>query len=469
MWEQVGSALAKSEETILTKHQTFGRQWLPQHAMSSTRDSINKLPNELLRDIFLQCRTTEGVSTNASFMLVCKRWKHLVNSTPHLWNSFEADLGNTIPSAKRCRRLVEVCISASGRLPLDISVELAGLSFLDDHAHFSKDPQEDNAAQDLFKQLARDLVASLATKALEVRTGDSDKSGEDLSIYVSHMERWRSFQITFHCGIMKQEMEQILSPLRYPTPILKMLDLQFAFTDWLDIGADLSLPEEVFPDLRNLTTLTTNAAINLSEFHQSGHSLHTISFDVTPESFAYLPSFPNLQVLDLSLDRTPDGGLREPPSDPITLPQLTTLTFTTYLEDELLPLISAPNLRRLRFGGIHVAREPFPKPLSILNSIHLLEWDFPHSSSEEQGDLIRESLPCLFSQCHQLVEFETWAARSTSASSTDPSPPDPMKLMVREALETHPLVHLQKIVFRSPGSSRFEDSKISEVVFLPFK
>ncbi|KAG8812044.1 hypothetical protein FRC19_003414, partial [Serendipita sp. 401] len=52
-------------------------------------DRINNLPAELLLNILKLHLSSEHVRINADLMLVCKKWKELVASTPSFWNRVE--------------------------------------------------------------------------------------------------------------------------------------------------------------------------------------------------------------------------------------------------------------------------------------------------------------------------------------------------------------------------------------------
>ncbi|KAG8813943.1 hypothetical protein FRC17_001369, partial [Serendipita sp. 399] len=329
--------------------------------MSSSYDLINKLPDELLREILLWHNATEHVSVNAKLKLVCKRWNYQVTSTPLLWNSIQLFLGNTVPDLERWCRLVEVCIEASGKAPLDIVLDFAQVPDGDNVMllkYFAPDLPEDadyDIAFDLYKDLLVDVTALLAAETLEVRKAAEDNGGVEVVTHISHMERWRSFGVEFGDRMLEGDIQAILSVLCHPTPMLETLDIQFEAISTREIGVDFTFPEESFPNLQNLTTFFTNAAIDLSQFLRRGDALQTLSFEVTPMSFACLPNFSGLHTLHLFLNVDPEGDDREVPSDPITLPRLKNLTLPDNCKGEMISLILAPNLRYLRLESLDYA------------------------------------------------------------------------------------------------------------------
>ncbi|KAG8813942.1 hypothetical protein FRC17_001368 [Serendipita sp. 399] len=449
------------------------------YSMSSNRGFIDKLPDELLQEILLWHNAKRRVTRNVKLMLVCKRWKHLVTSTRRLWSRVELIVGETIISLEKCCRLLEICFTASGNAPLDLTLDLTGVADLHlisglelfapnaDRRKYGLDGLTgldfEDAAKTLYQRLVFDLVKSLTAETLEFKTSRLETDGEVVVTYVSHMQRWRYFHLKFGDDISMGEVEQTFSIFRYPAPLLETLELGFPFELTMYGAMNLTLPEKSFPSLRNLTVLTTNAAIDLFQFHQRGaQSLQTLSFDVTPASLLFLSKFSHLLTLTLHIGVDSRGHRQQFSAETkISLPRLNSLVIQDDLRAvNLLHMISAPSLHHLQLGDVHIPYRQGSLPL--LNGVRVFEWAAYFGDEDE--DEMRRELTFLLSQCHQLVELKTWAA----SGRPDRSAFDPMKAMVREILEGHPSETLQIVTYLCPDGGSFEDSKISEVVRLPF-
>ncbi|KAG8853687.1 hypothetical protein FRC20_001170 [Serendipita sp. 405] len=107
--------------------QTLTSRGLEDHSSSmedeTGRDRINDLPDELLVDIFKLHIRSEHVRRNAVLILVCRRWRNLVDSVPSLWNWVQATPHSSLRNLDTCKKMVDHCLERSGKMPLDLTLD----------------------------------------------------------------------------------------------------------------------------------------------------------------------------------------------------------------------------------------------------------------------------------------------------------------------------------------------------------
>ncbi|KAG8751022.1 hypothetical protein FRC14_008192 [Serendipita sp. 396] len=419
----------------------------PDDGVHKTQNSnwINKLPFDILLFIFDLLRNSRSVRDNATLILVCRRWRALISSTPMLWNQIDIAPNTNIQNIVECKRLAKFCIEKSGSSPLDITLDLSRLwspyeaaeslrpylcseSEYDDELELSDQITEDASA--VLLSHTSSLVDVLIRKTPDDDDDDGDDDGDDSDdndndsdnnndysddddstsiqtlddrarpkIDIHHMDRWRCIQFIFGERMDSEFINSILSQLRHPAPILeKFVVKSYLGRYWLS-GVEFSLYEPClsFPSLKAFATSTT---LNFRLFRCNRETLLSLSLSITPSSFVYLPNFVNLRHLQLILD-VPEWQMSpDIPTAMIILPQLETLSLSGRRSNELAPLIDAPQLQYLILRLLNPVEYPSAQ---LFKTIHKLNWAIYFH--QRTADMIQRGLSSVLRQCGRLTKL----------------------------------------------------------------
>ncbi|KAI6147327.1 hypothetical protein BKA82DRAFT_4152489 [Pisolithus tinctorius] len=95
------------------------------HAAVPLEGPFSHLPTELLIEIFVLCSHSGGPLTPLDLGAVCRRWREVCISSPHVWQLIVVStLSRSIPSI---RSQAELWITRSAPLPFDVHVDLPDL------------------------------------------------------------------------------------------------------------------------------------------------------------------------------------------------------------------------------------------------------------------------------------------------------------------------------------------------------
>ncbi|KAG8813923.1 hypothetical protein FRC19_002096 [Serendipita sp. 401] len=443
-------------------------------------DRINNLPTELLLNILKLHLSSEHVRRDADLMLVCKKWKELVASTPSFWNRIEVTPHSSLRNVKKCTLMVMYCIRKSGSMPLDLTLDLHRLW------NPRTEPQEDvgpylfvkpwrgHDNDDVIQRISKTAVQSLLSYTLNLvcafvkRNKDFEEKAADAQqylgesrrddTYVHHMSRWRSFRLLLSQWMDNDFIQPIFDELSDPAPNLKTLILSHESNNlhWMK-GMNDRLYQHMFQGLQRLREFSVNAAIDLPQFQGVQNSLVSLSIVPNTSSLAGLLNYPNLHTLHLTLNHyrripPPIPGI---PGTTFSLPYLSTLILFGNQSGQLLNLIDAPNLQCLRLSNPFVQSYPVS---SLFRLVRSLEWDIVFK--ERSAFRICQSLSEVLRQCDRLTEL---VARAGSWKQSS----DPIRQMIPEILAEHPLMDLRTITYLIPEDPDFETSAVLEIVTLP--
>ncbi|KAG8816272.1 hypothetical protein FRC18_001087 [Serendipita sp. 400] len=423
-------------------------------------DRINNLPSEMLLNILKLHLASEHVKRNADLMLVCKKWKELVASTPSFWNRIEAAPHSSLRNVEACTLMVDYCIRKSDKMPLDLTLDLRRLWDPRNEPqervgpYLFVQPWEEHYDDDVIQSISETAIQSFlsyTSDLIQAFIGGSNPRG----VRPRHMRRWRSFRLFLSEWMDDDYIPRIFDKFSDPAPNLETLVLSHQLNDsaWLEDTND-QLYQHVFPGLQHLREFSINAAIDLSKFRRGRNSLVSVSIVPTTVSLASLPNYPNLRTLHLALNSY-RGTPPDIPGTTIALPHLTTLVVSGDHSAALLTLVNSPNIHRLRLSSPVVLNYP-ASPLFGL--VRVLEWDILFK--EDNSNETRQSLSAVLRQCILLTELVT------RAGSWRPSS-DPMRKMIPEILAEHPLGNLRTITYLIPGDPEFEASAVLGMVALP--
>ncbi|KAG8808164.1 hypothetical protein FRC17_004077 [Serendipita sp. 399] len=447
------------------------------HCPSSLSDSINRLPDEILVDVFWRHIISDHVRQNASLRSVCRRWKTLVDSTPTLWSILRITPSREARSILTCRRLAQFCIKQSRTSPLDIDLDLGHTSELSDSQTLAeKKPGMkfdifilffifwffsgvDNASfidGAAFRSDILKLVGTV-TDGDDSKTQDRKRSAHQITFPA--MLRWRKFRIVL--GQFPWDVKtSIFLQFTHPTPSLETLEvLDGSYNpnvapNTLDSFSNPS----VLPYLGNLQTFHTNFDLEISHFFHrnadefTGVSLHGLSVIATLPTLRRIAGYPNVSDLRIS-----NAGAWIVDSA-IIFPQLHSLTIDGGVLAWLVTTIAAPRLRRVRMSSDHFQAFPIS---DLLLPVQSLEWDVPFKPYSVR-DLLA-FLSSVFTQCPRLEDLTMWSlSRSILASSSGE-----FEGIVERLLKEHPLPLLKSITLLRPRTGDFDHAEVAIVIHPP--
>ncbi|TFK81745.1 hypothetical protein K466DRAFT_531380 [Polyporus arcularius HHB13444] len=259
---------------LLVRMDDLCNEFLSISALVNTRAPVNRLPNEILLEIFLavQAGTEEGTSPDwPAVLLVCRHWFAVAATAPHLWRELVVS---------KSLNLLRTGLVRSKGLTIGVSV------------------------------IKRDAVPEAATTILP------------------HLHRLHSLSIS---SIHQRHKVHVASLLQHPMPVLERLDAIIEQpTSWV-VNAEnpslgirrMPLPVAKFPKLRSLTVEKIaippgpDAVYNqLSVLHLWGPQIRNYAMFVD-----ILRSCPNVEDLGLELGQ---GGV-DPNMEKVVLPRLRTV------------------------------------------------------------------------------------------------------------------------------------------------
>ncbi|KAG8827591.1 hypothetical protein FRC17_007776 [Serendipita sp. 399] len=432
----------------------------------TTKDRINGLPTELLVTIFKFDVESQHVSRNATLVLVCKRWKEVVDALPRLWSRIRLAPHSSIDNLISCTEIVKFCTKMSYNVPLDISLDLSQLwdpadeplgairSYIFEYEEDNNDYVFDELMQSIVDRSTASL-RSYIDNLIDAMIGNE----EDNELHVSHMERWERFQLEFSGWMDEEFASAILARFSAGVPILKTLDV--TQTSYWGDSPSSSIIENALLHCSllsgpNLAEFTTNFAIGPSQFLFGRNSIRSFTFAVTPASFSPLSGYHGIRTLHLIVDGQQIYD-QEHLKPGIFLPNLSTLILSRSAQRGiLLSLIEAPNLQCLRLSGFALSNCPDSR---LFGCIKQLEWDCYFSDFE--GDKHRTALMHIFKQCTHLVHFLTWGPFNIQTNYS-------ITHLIEEILREAPLTSLESITYLRPYAPNFDSGPIQRVITMPF-
>ncbi|KAG8770951.1 hypothetical protein FRC15_003701, partial [Serendipita sp. 397] len=246
-------------------------------------DRINNLPSEMLLNILKLHLASEHVRRNADMMLVCKKWKELVASTPSFWNRIEAAPHSSLRNVEACTLMVDYCIRKSDKMPLDLTLDLRRLWDPRNEPqervgpYLFVQPWEEHYDDDVIQSISETAIQSFlsyTSDLIRAFVGGSSTRG----VRPRHMRRWRSFRLFLSEWMDDDYIPRIFDKFSDPAPNLETLVLSHQLNDsaWLEDTND-QLYQHVFPGLQHLREFSINAAIDLSKFRRGRNSLVSVS------------------------------------------------------------------------------------------------------------------------------------------------------------------------------------------------
>lgn len=286
-------------------------------------------------------------------MTVCKRWRHIVETTPALWTDIW--LGHS-PRPQRTTinqwlEYVEVQLNRSGNLPLNLNIMVECVVLED-------------ALRVLNPHLSRCCWLGLR--------GPSEKDADQV----------KCSKLSVHTTL-----SAIHILLSSPFPALKFLSVDDIST-WRLVRTDNDdLNRFVFVNAPNLISITSRCSA-LKVIVKCSHP----------------PPFTPPSLQDLSLRGSWDDDPLIIPSDKLNLPNLKTLSLQTmdYVW-QFLSALCAPQLENLVIScslAYWPSAGELPTNISPLTHLRRLEW---HTYSDSAGE--EASLHCLFRHSTSLVSF----------------------------------------------------------------
>ncbi|KAG8816204.1 hypothetical protein FRC17_000401 [Serendipita sp. 399] len=355
-------------------------------------DWINTLPTELLFYIIDLHRNSENVRRNADLMLVCRRWRTLIESAPQLWSRIEIKPHSSIDNIDGCTLIADFCIPKSGKRPLDITLDLTELwdpqsepkSHLQPYLPanpewFHNELKE--IEQKIYECTADTLEWSISglLAALSKQEGRAESSSATMfdldqrnNTIAYPTDRLRSLRIFYSEWML---IDAILSQIHRPMPKLEILVIKPLWNSsyWSD-DAESSIYDPSL-SLPNLKILDTNAPLDISRLEIDQHTLQSMAVAIIPTAFQQLPKYSNLSRLKLILDNP-----SHIPTGCITLSQLENLSLCGEFSNSLVTMINAPRLQQIHLR--HNSTLEFPTA-ELFESIHELDWDIYLSSWEK--------------------------------------------------------------------------------------
>jgi hypothetical protein len=302
------------------------RMQVEEATSSDVCSAIGSLPIELLDQIFAEVVAAER-SSRTTLMQVSRLWYTAIVQQPNFWNRVNLSLALSEPCIEIARQTVEACVTRSGKLDLDISLEIVENTGKCDCTSTAPGEQ---CIQWLREN--RELLDRLA--------GCSEVNGNSV-----RTARWRHFRMEMDAVEHRNEwMVRVLEPffITYATPRLRVLRIQGNFDRNNLRFQDTSLLEEV--------ELQYETSIHI------GHVdlIRKLSYTDAPPPCLGSKALGNLTHLGLNLPIRSSG---------IELPVVTRLDI---VDDENVDLVlDLPILPRVKFVTIITNMDDFYPEFSL--------------------------------------------------------------------------------------------------------
>ena len=310
---------------------------------------IGGLPTELLDQIFTEVVTAER-SSRMTLMQVSRLWHAAIVRQPNFWNGINL----TLTLSERCieiaRQAVDVCVARSGKLDLDIALEIV-------ESPDKCDCTNTEAGTQCLQWLTenRELLDHLA--------GCGEGSGNP-----ARTARWKHFRMEMDAVEHRNEwMLRVLEPffLTYATPRLRVLHIQGNFDSNNLCFPSTPLLEEV--------ELQYETSIHIGQVD----FIRKLSYTDTPPPRLADQAYANLTHLGLNLPIR-SAGIELPAVtrldivddenvdlvlDLPMLPRVKFITITTNMDD-FYPEFSLSRYRTVKFLSLRYSAVPSAEPLS---------------------------------------------------------------------------------------------------------
>ncbi|KIK18341.1 hypothetical protein PISMIDRAFT_684218 [Pisolithus microcarpus 441] len=307
---------------------------------------FSRLPTELLIQVFVLCGRSGGSFTLLDLGTVCRRWREVCISSPHVWQLIVVStLSRSISSI---RSQAELWVTRSFPLPFDVHIDLA------------------------------DCEALLPI----------------VSYFLPHIHRWRDCNITFGGRTVWNSPTNFFQSSEYL--VLQHLDVQLRTPVTL-VTDDTNLSAENIPffscRVSTIGQVSMETAVPYLPLPESLNPLHFTSIDIvesclahavrSPDLLSFLRRCPNLERFSFRGVCYEEGVLTACPPV-VALPRLHTLILdSACIQRSVLSHLHLPALRALHLQQLNMD--------FLLDSYHITEagdsddeaHDFSQSSSSD--------------------------------------------------------------------------------------
>ena len=337
----------------------------------SPQPPINRIPIELLIDIFRLVIGKRDSTVIRTLLLVCQQWYNTINNTAYLWSTIAIYPKDFLEDIPRVSKFISTAVEKSLDLPIEVHFDFTHIPVMG----FLVGPQD--VGQERLKSHLDDLLLRVV--------GDKGET----------MRRWRTF--IFRINHVLDCLPAFNTILIHPTPNLRELQLH------LNLSMEVTNPVQFMSELSTLRTLVLVTKTSPLDFISSANSLQSLSFEVHGiiDLTATLEPFQNLCDLTLNFNWPP--LLDHTQVQTVCLPRLErfTLIFDDlfYFPVHLMKMIEMPSLRTLRLLG-HPAIDQVLKAQLYTNvhSLHLLTKRSPNVFGEPRRFRKTMTLPFLASR-----------------------------------------------------------------------
>jgi len=325
---------------------------------TDTCPAIGSLPIELLDEIFAEVVAAER-SSRTTLMRVSRLWYAAIVQRPNFWNRVNLSLALSEPCIKIARQTVEACVVRSGKLDLDISIEIV-----------ENTGKCDCTTSGLGEQCLRWLDEN--RELLERLAGWSEVSGDSV-----RTARWRHFRMEMDAVEHRNDwMVRVLEPffLAYATPRLRVLHIQGNFDSNNLCFHNTPLLEEV--ELQYETSIHIGHVDLIRKLSYTDAPLPRLgskAFSSLTHLGLNLPirssgiELPVVTRLDIVDDENVDLVLDLP-----ILPRVKFITITTNMDD-FYPEFSLSQYPTVKFLSLRYSSAPLsPSPEALSNPFNYL-------------------------------------------------------------------------------------------------
>lgn len=280
------------------------------HAAVPLEGPFSHLPTELLIQIFVLCSHSGGPLTPLDLSAVCRRWREVCISSPHVWQLIVVStLSRSIPSI---RSQAELWITRSAPLPFDVHVDLPDceallpiISYFLPHIH----------------------------------------RWRDCSISLGGRTVWQTSPVNFSHFSERLELQHLEVHLRTPVADDRNLDASFSYRGNAVGQVSMEITASYLPSPGSLNPLHFTS-LDISE----SYPLYAVR---SPDLLGFLQQCPSLERFSFRGVCFQEGALTVSPV--VALPRLHTLILdSTCIQRSILSHLHLPALRVLHLRQLNM-------------------------------------------------------------------------------------------------------------------